>query len=302
MNSEKEDKKSEGFSLKQIRTFQGDVAEALRKQEASLVSIQRAEVTKRENKPQPKRESPPSIGKETLFFLGSFFLLILGAVGGWYTYNEFIRKTITPIVSPPENRFVPVSRESRPQIQSLSRATLLETIVNAKDQNISSGEIIQITPLSLGEGEEFRAITTAELLSSLGSRIPGNLFRTLSPVFMFGINGVPTNQEGVVGRGSFIVFGFSSFENAFPGMLSWERYLLADLGPILKDSAPTAEEIASQPPFIDLTDRNKDIRTLVVDGENVILYSFFDNFIIVSDNLTTMRTVFDRLTREKLSN
>ncbi len=84
-------------------------------------------------------------------------------------------------------------------------------------------------------------------------------------------------------------------------MLEWEPNIARDIGPIFMSAA----ELASTPQgtsFVDLTDRNKDMRVITLEGAPVLLYSFFDNkYLIITDRLETMRTLIERLTREKLS-
>ena len=102
-------------------------------------------------------------------------------------------------------------------------------------------------------------------------------------------------------RSHFAIFKLKSFENAFAGMLEWESNIQRDIGPIF----PTweyARNLDPNTPFRDVATRNKDARVLATaEGEVALLYSFFDNnILIVTDNLGTLRTLIDRLTREKL--
>ena len=92
--------------LKQIRTFQGDVAEALAKQRESLVSIQRREQQKTGGK-IPLTDVDLKKRKQFFYLLiGSLFFLVLGAFGARYAYNEFLRKNAAPTMVAPANRFI----------------------------------------------------------------------------------------------------------------------------------------------------------------------------------------------------
>ena len=74
-----------------------------------------------------------------------------------------------------------------------------------------------------------------------------------------------------------------------------------DIGPLFT-TASLLRDTVSPPVFIDITDRNKDVRLLEVGGENVLMYSFFDNnMLIITDNIDTLRILVERLTRAKLS-
>lgn len=283
---------TEETPLKQIRTFQGDVAEALEKQQESLVSIQRREQVRRGSTHSGADTSLASAvtRKEFFFlFLGSILLVIMGSVGAWYGYNEFIRKTSAPIIAAPVNRFLSVNEEVELDLTDASRERLINTLSETAT-NLPSGEIRHLV-LRKMVGESKELISTSEFMKMLATRAPGSLVRAFDPLFMFGI----------LGKSDFLIFKLTSFENAFAGMLLWEKSLIQDLGPLFT-TRELLRDLPQESAFTDLTDRNKDIRVLVVGIEPVLLYSFFDNnMLIITDNLETLRTIMYRLTREKLS-
>ena len=274
---------TEETPLKQIRTFQGDVAEALRREQRSLVSIQQAEHLKKSSAPSAASTPSESSKRRTeffLLFLGSLVLFILGTVGVWYAYNEFVSGAAVPIMTAPANRFISADTETNLTLTAVSREALINTIINAVG-NVPIGELKHIN-LSL---------STSEFLQSLESRAPASLIRAFNPLFMF----------GAFGESAFLIIKLTSFENAFAGMLAWEKNLGQDIGPLFA----TAKSLANLPPgsvFTDITDKNKDVRALASGDQLVLLYSFFDNnMLIITDRIETLRTLIDRLTREKLS-
>ncbi len=269
--------------LKQIRTFQGDVAEALRREQRSLVSIQQAEhLRKGSTLSATDTPSENTQRKKEFFFLflGSLILFVLGTVGAWYAYNEFVRRTVTPIMTAPANRFVSANIETNITLTATSREALINTLSEAV-RDAPSGELVHINfPLS-----------TAEFLEMLGAQAPGSLIRAFDPLFMF----------GAFGESTFLIIKLVSFENAFAGMLAWEENLSRDIGPLFS-TAELAKNVAPESTFTDVTDKNKDIRMLALGDQPVLLYSFFDNnMLIITDHLETLRILMDRLTREKLS-
>jgi len=141
------------------------------------------------------------------------------------------------------------------------------------------------------EGNENYLLPTVELLKILETKVPPNLARAFDPLFMF----------GTLGESHFLIIKLASFENAFAGMLTWENDLSQDMGPLFS----TAELLRSLPPetdFIDITDRNKDIRAITLGNQPILAYSFLDNnILIITDKIDTLRTLIDRITREKLS-
>lgn len=269
--------------LKQIRTFQGDVAEALRREQRSLVSIQQAEHLKKGAAPSALdtlSENTKRRREIFFLFLGSLLLFTLGTVGAWYAYNEFVRRTITPIMNAPANRFVSVNTESNLTLAATSREDLIKTLSDAV-QGVPNGELVHINfPLS-----------TTRFLEMLGTRAPGSLIRAFDPLFMF----------GAFGESTFLIIKLVSFENAFAGMLAWEQNLNQDIGPLFT-TAELSRNVPPESTFTDVTDKNKDVRVLALGDQTVLLYSFFDNnMLIITDHIETLRTLIDRLTREKLS-
>lgn len=277
--------------LKQIRTFQGDVAEALEKQHESLVSIQRVEHLKKDSIQSSGKTAEVSKKRIefTYLLLGSLLLFVLSATGVWYAYNEFVRKTSTPPIATPANRFIYSEAELVLNISETSREDFIKTLSSALEE-VADGEVRHVVlEKSTLEGTEL--LPTSEFLNILKSRAPGNLIRAFDPLFML----------GAYGKSTFLILRLDSFENAFAGMLAWEKDLNRDIGPLLA-TAEIARNIEPGTTFTDIIDRNKDARILSLYDEVTLIYSFLDNnTLIITDNLETLRVVVDRLTKEKLS-
>lgn len=276
--------------LKQIRTYQGDVADALEKQHESLVSIQRVESLRKDSS-RSNNQSNTTEKKKELFYLllGSFIFLILSAVGAWYAYNEFVRKTTAPPISIPLNRFIYADSVVNLNTTNIPRdnfiKTLSENVLNTPDGKLTHIELKKTT------GIEETLLTSEDFLTQLGTQAPGNLVRALDPLFMF----------GAYGKSAFIIIRLTSFENAFAGMLGWEKNLNRDLGPVFA-TAELARSLPLESVFTDLIDRNKDIRVLMFNDQIILLYSFLDNnTLIITDNIGTLRTLIEHLTQQKLS-
>ncbi|MBI2065473.1 MAG: hypothetical protein HYT68_00160 [Candidatus Zambryskibacteria bacterium] len=292
MEEPREENSNSQSPLKQIRTFQGDAVEALQRQKESLVSIQRGEQIKRglSGTSAQTANQDSTGGKEFfLLLLGSLILFALGAAGTWYVYGEFTRKTATQTVGIPANRFISANSEVNLDFQTLTRDSLINTVSNTIN-DIPDSELRHIILRKAAE-DKLAVLSTSEFLSALESKAPGSLVRAFDPLFMFGNYRAST----------FIIIRLSSFENAFAGMLAWEKDLARDIGPLFATSG-LLRDIAPESVFIDTIDRNKDIRMLAFEDQVVLLYSFFDNnMLIITDSIETLRTIIDRLTREKLS-
>ncbi|MDP3975840.1 MAG: hypothetical protein Q8P95_02895 [bacterium] len=279
--------------LRQIRTFQGDVADALQRQKGSLVSIQQAEHLKQRSGPAgPEAPRVNSNSKAESFFLllGSLMLFGLGTLGAWYGYHEFVRRTATPLAALPANRFVSADSQVAINAGNLPRETLINTLSEAL-RGVPAGTVKHVILLKAGTEKETSLLETDEFIEALGTQAPGSLVRAFDPLFMLGASG-----ESI-----FLIIKLSSFENAFAGMLVWEKNLPQDVGALFA-TAPLLRNLTPESVFTDITDRNKDARMLAVGNQPILIYSFFDNnMLIITDSIETLHIVIERLTREKLS-
>ncbi len=276
--------------LKQIRTFQGDVAEALSRQKESLVSIQLTEHARQEERiaeEAPRPLDPQAAEKRKFLFLilGSVLLISIAIVGGLYTYGEYVRKTAVPVIETIETQFIPPANTLDLNLSGATRQIFLDKWYEAIG-NTPPTELRQVA-LRIGEGDNAPLIKTADFLTLLGSHASGALVRSFSDLFML----------GTLGNDPFIIIKLNSFENAFPGMLNWESTLIEDLGPVFA-SLETLKTIPPTAVFKDVTIKNKDARIL----DPVLLYSFFENeMLVITTNTSTLQILIDRLTREKLA-
>ncbi len=285
---------SEPSTLKQIRTFQGDVASILQNQKESLYSIQHTEQLKRISGGHvpDEVEQKGGGGNVAFYLIGTLILLFLGTAGAWFGYQEFMKRSAPPIVIAPANRFISVQDELEINFASTTRSTLISA-VNEKSAGVAPGTITHII-LRAGSWKGAPLATTADFLKKLQSLAPSNLIRAFDPLFML----------GTVGDHRFLIIKINSFENAFPGMLTWEGEMPNDIG----DLFATGQVLKTIPPnsvFKDVVSKNRDVRVLANTGtttEPLLLYAFFENkMLIITDSLETLQTLVDHLTRELLS-
>lgn len=276
--------------LKQIRTYQGDVAKALARQNESLYSIQKAEKLRSvtEASDLANEERAQKRGEFFLLLLGSFVLLALSGAGGYYSYRSYLEKTAAPPVIAPMSRFI-ASESSVPlDINGLERDSLFSTISAAALEN-NDADVRHIVVNA----------STTDFFALLNTRAPGSLVRAFEETFML----------GALGESRFLIFKLASFENAFGGMLLWEKTMPSDIGGLFSTSE-VLKNITPASVFKDTVSRNKDARALYAElalengttTEPVLIYSFFDrNYLIITENFDVLQTLIERLTREKLS-
>lgn len=289
----------EGSHLKQIRTFEGDVADAIKKQNESLISIQRKEEKRRD----AVQTLSPNAGQQvehrfsfkplmmalfTIIFIGG------GGYGAYYALTTYQEKTALPVVNTPKNQFLGVSKTISVDASTLGRQAVIDEVVRVRSEQRDGDSLDQIQ-FERRSGETSELLAFSDFLTRLNSHAPNPLVRAFDPLFMFGVLSSSPSH-------SVLIVKLKSFENAFPGMLEWEGRLVEDMLPLFIDPTELAG-IATNSIFKDKTIQNHDTRVLRNSYNQIVLiYGFFDNdTLIMTDDESSFRTIINRLQAEKLS-
>ena len=280
-------------ALKRIRTFQSDVEELMQREQTSKADIALAQNEKKLREETASTETAPPIFKQskvfsisnalplsrrwnvrriTLITVG--FLVIVGiGVGAFYLFRG--AKPAAPVLNTKPKQTAGIELGT-----GAKRAGALSAIRKAiQALSIPQNEL---RPISLQRGGA--VLTTGELFAVLEANPPPELERALGSSPTFGLYGFKGGQP-------FLLFGVTSYDRAFAGMLSWEQTLLSDIGPlfgvssrdILKNTGSTTKEAVENVITIkDAIIRNKDARAAFdPQGVIVFLYSFIDKQTLV---------------------
>ena len=320
---------SPSVKIKNLRTYQGDVAEIVKQKNASVLSIamaerqkqQRVEAAEKTTEPKEtkvkKEKEKTAGGKNVLTIITSLILIIVGVgliAGLFIIQNKKPASSVNPFEETP---IIGWSKVSSHDISGLKKKDLEEIVNSSRDsEEIAQNGVLYIR-LTETVGEIERAITVQDFLPILQTKIPGALLRSFRGNFMLGIINLSQNY-------SFLLIEISSFDNAFAGMLNWEKTLYQDLGGLLSKQRLTAipgtpagsssttpaittatgANIISSPSdkFEDLTIRNKDTRVLRnIGGEILVLYSFLDkNTLLITNNENVLRDMVNRVISGRL--
>ena len=308
--------KKKDFVVKNLRTYQGDIAEAINRENTSVLSIALAE-KKRDD--EQKKTAGNNIAqntnhkKNTILALTSLLLIILGAgaVYGFYLATKNDSSDISPAQ---ESQTILAFNEKKDfDSKNLDRGSVI-TIVNSNLANWvgNSGDILYLNLFEETPNGQI-SVDTLGLFSKLNTNIPPSLLRAFGKRFMLGLVKESVSEP-------FILIEVASFENAFAGMLGWESSLYKDIGPLLlsKKIAPTVmssqqsqqtgtSTSSSTPPlglkieintsFEDITIKNKDARILKNNrNDTVLLYSFLDkNTLLITSSESVFQDLANRL-------
>jgi mRNA-degrading endonuclease RelE of RelBE toxin-antitoxin system len=306
-DEDKQQSKVEETKLKSLRTYKGDLEKVMGTKSGSLVGIASAESKRRysgkkaASTPYGKaKKSKKGFGKKVGIIILITILVVLGIGSMFYFYgksNPGIVESGFKIQS-----IIFADDNSEFNITDLSRRQILNELASAKvSTQLSIGRInnVVITKSFLNEiGEEKKTLAgTKDFLNAIDAQVPTSFLRSLQTSFMVGVHVFDGNQP-------FIILNTSFYENAFVGMLEWERSIKEDLSPFFAEkeiAVNTLAQVATTTEikvltFNDLVLKNKDTRVLKnKNGDIVLIYSFIDkNTIVITTNEHTFSEVLTR--------
>ena len=216
-----EERKKQIYAQKALRTLEGDIEEAVQERNVSTASIVMAE--------QIKERRSSNLGKKFLIIFASILLVAIGIGGAYYIY---LKSPLSPS-APAAPQAAAVSSIVSPDAQKtldesgLGSGAAKLAVENALS-NIgnSSGSILQIIPIEKGSAGAESIINTNDFLLGIGLPAPDVLFRSLNSQWMLGTY----NDNGAAAP--FMILTEDFFQNAYAGMISWEKTMPDDFANI----------------------------------------------------------------------
>lgn len=292
-----------------LRTYESDIAKAIRDKKASVVSIRAAEQRKRRQEPAEKTKSGQATKRELfknwnwkkIFIFLLIVLLVLAGLTaiflGKVEKTKEERQFEEDVVSLEE--FFLIEEQFEIAIDNLGSQALRTSIVNELGATVAAlGQIEHVyftEKTALGK----RLISFTDFMEAIDATIPAELARNIDDKFMLGVHSFDGNQP-------FLVIKTDSYGNAFSGMLAWEQDIERDLKEIfIKPNQKTIEEATTTGAVLNLrrkfTDRvivNRDTRLIEENGETLLLYSFVStDTIVITTNENTLKEIIRRLER-----
>lgn len=291
-----------------VRTYKSDVEEAIKMDRVSSMDIAIAEEKKRQKYQPivPPDDAPKS--RKAIFFIISLLFVFAGI--GAFNFN-YIKEKVSLAPAPKKTfeivALITADSNAELNLSELSKKDAddsLFELINLADIKPNSIQNIYITKSIIENGKETKKLMESkEFLPLISSKIPDILLRSLSPEYMIGNHSWNGNQP-------FIILKTDSYENAFAGMLSWEKNIAGDLSalfprnipPSTQEGTTTTEQILSyKKDFEDVLVKNKDARALRDETGNIFLiYALPDKkTVIITSNTETLAELFDRLIRAR---
>lgn len=310
--------KVKSFAIKPLRTFQGDAADAIQKQKASLLTIKLAEEKRRQE--TEKEKEPASYGIKAMSLVLSVLLILVG-ISTVFAFNYFtkLKKPTAPLFT----TVVPYDTFREYNVTGKGREDLVREFAMERGSvaTVRNGvryvQMVEATPTGKAE------ISAQRFLEIMETKEPAFLARSLGETVMAGTL-LTTKPE------PFLVVKIASFDNAYSGMLQWEAALAQDLGPLFTgerissragqsalrqtananatgtaatgtpESAPEPQGRAGR--FDDLLVRNLDTRVVRTETGSIgLLYSFVDkSTLVITSSEAALIGIVEKMNAAKL--
>ncbi len=294
-----------------IRTFQADIADAIKNDNVSMIKVALAEKKRQETR--GKFDTVIETKKnDNIFYIASIGVAIF-AVMAFIAFVFFGTKEETDV-------FVPGNTSQKESIIYSEFSTVIDTqnrdsndldrlVARIKEESFDLGNIKEIV-LTTGTGTSTRKLATEDFFKFMGTRASDSLIRSLDSNFYFGTYAFSRPYD------TFFIFKVNSYDSAFAGMLQWENSLDVDLGGILiskkvlvPSQGTTSTSTASSTPatakrrmFVDKVMQNKDSRVLIDEkGSVLMLYTFIDKkTLIIASGDKSLKELLFRLTTGRI--
>jgi len=257
----------ERIPIKSLRTFQGDVQEAISKNKYSSTTILVSEQKRKLERPELETLSRTSKSRNKNFiFYGTVFIFLgLFAVTSIY----YIKSSEKTVIEKTTKTLLTFSKEKKVSLINISREELVTKF--AEERNAFSAPVNSILYLNLLSKD--KEVKTVDLLSIFSPKMLPSLVRSFGEKYMVGVYSFDTNEP-------FIILTVDDFSLSYSGMLKWENDIASDLGPFFE--IPALDASSTPRVFTDLSVKNKDIRIMKDStGKSLILYSFIDRKTLV---------------------
>lgn len=279
--NKEENKTGERTPIKSLRTYQGDVQEAIEKNKYSGTTILVAEQKRKLDNPTDYVNKEGFKFRNKTFVLVGTTLIVLGLATIAVFY--YIKSNEKIVIEKRTKALIAFSNEEIISLKNLDRAEIVNKIVENKTTwNSAVNSVLYLNILS-----NTKELGISEVLSIVAPNMAPSLVRSFGDKYMFGIYSFDTNEV-------FIILTVDDFSLAYPGMLRWEKDMETDLGGIFE---VTREASTTPRLFTDLSSKNRDIRILKdTTGNSLMLYSFIDRkTLVITKNENILSAVVDKI-------
>ena len=302
-NNKDESKKKEvinasgkSFQPSPIHTYTSDVSKAVKTENTSVIRIAVKEQERKEKERKEIEKIDNKRSRVNVFMITASILFIFFGAGLFY-YFIYVKKPNAPAPVVIVDRGL-LGEEMKIEVAlAENRDDAIRQLAAETSKGVRPSSVKTIV-VKDKTGE--RQISASEFISLVAFNAPPLFLRSLVPEYAFGVSGESASV--------FIVLKIDSFENAFAGMLKWEKDIEDDLEEVFHISGDTilsnatSTKIIKPRKFEDVVIKNNDVRVLRDGQEGIVfLYTFIGkDTLILTTRLETLEELTERMRRAEL--
>ncbi|HMP67337.1 MAG TPA: hypothetical protein PKA60_01135 [Candidatus Paceibacterota bacterium] len=284
MSEEKDQQNNtENFVIKPLRTYEGDVANFIKKGQITTAKIV-VEEQKRNQKKELLQKEIVETKKTNLAMVASISLLIIGIIiaGGAFWFTKINNSNLINGISVSQFRDILLDKKSKIEIftENKSNSDLKNEIINKikARPKLALGEIVEIQILDKvviqNDGkitESYEKSSIENIFGFLGFTLTAPTIRAFDENYLIGLIGANDDSH------PFILIKTREYSNVFAGMLEWEKIMYRQVNDIFFQTLSTDDFPAELPNFVDIVIFNRDARAILNDANQPQFYYTFVN-------------------------
>lgn len=289
-------------TLASVHTLKDDLQHVVRDKKISYVRAAALEEEKKSRRGASETGIPEKRSWASRALIAIVILFMLGGLALGAVFFVQMKQQATP-QSPTTNSVMFAEQTVTFPLGNVPASEVKRSLAEARARGtFTLGAMTRIVP-TISEGDAStgnlteRQATFREFMAHIGTTPSEEFFRAVSDEFFFGIHTVDENAP-------VIVVPVSSYENAFAGMLAWERSMNAELSPLytpLPSLTLSPEGLPVERTFSDELMRNYDVRALKDDAGAIQLFYSFPtrNILIIAESPYSFTESLSRLRAER---
>jgi len=275
--------------LKVLRTYTSDMAEAIKKNEISVIKIAVAEKEKKDRELEYTETPTPNSSKK-IFIIAGIILIITAILGSYFLFKK---KNVTEIPTQKTiNIETLISYDAKESFDVTSATNVYDLSEIIKKENQQNSGLVKALFLTKKINNLDEILTSKNFLSLIKATAPDTLIRSLTDKYLLGKYLTSNNKPAM-----FLIFQTTDYPQAYSSMLEWEKTIAQDLFTLFNTNDQKNENLLSEKKWKDVVIKNKDARVLYdSSGEEILYYVFVNkNNFVITNNLDALKEVITRL-------
>ncbi len=277
-----------------VHTYAEDMAKVVEGNEPGLIK----RIIEDQEKNEAFNANASPFSKRNKIFIVVGFIFAILAITLFSLFFVFNKKIFTIMVTPQYVPLVFTNQNKSFDITGLNKEKVIQNVVDEiNNTKIQSGELEGIYFI-----ENKNVIGFKRFNSFIESDLTVDQIKSISDNFLTGIvNNKKTDPNLPTSKNLFFLLRINSFPDVFNNIRAWESKMLYNLHGFFGLGLNAETNYLFTKDFEDGFVLNKNARILYdQEGKIVLMYVFIDdNFLIISNNETTISEVMDRISSSK---